>query len=133
MKPIKLSDHARELMGVPFLHQGRNPAVGIDCAGMVSIAMQRFGVEHTDVKGYNRNPDGKTLKNHLDSQVNLRQIPFPVAECIILFRIKRDPQHVAIYDGNEIIHAYSTAKKVTSNPLDEWWMSRIVACYEVIQ
>lgn len=132
MKPVNISSHARDLLGVPFKHQGRNPAVGIDCAGLVSIALTRAGVPHTDVKGYARNPDGVTLKKHLAEQPNMREIGFPVAGCVILFRIKHDPQHVGIWDGKELIHAYSTAGCVTTNPLDDWWLDRIVACYEVL-
>lgn len=120
-------------MGVPFVHQGRNPDVGVDCAGLVSVTMTRMGIPHTDVKGYGRQPDGETLKKHLEAQLRLKRIPLPKPECIILFRIKKDPQHVGIFDGKELIHSYYTAGKVTSNPLDQWWMERIVACYEVIE
>lgn len=132
LKRVDISSYAHELLGVPFKHQGRNPAVGIDCAGLVSIALTRAGVPHSDVKGYGRNPDGVTLKKHLAAQTNMREIGFPEAGCIILFRIKHDPQHVAVWDGELLIHAYSTAGCVTTNPLDTWWLDRIVACYEVL-
>lgn len=123
---------ARELMGVPFLHQGRDPAVGVDCVGLAGYAMDRNGVSYVDLKGYGRSPHAGRLMATIDNQPHLRRTGAPVAGGIVLFRIKRDPQHVAVFDGEELIHAYLTAGKVTSNPLDDWWRSRIVACYEVV-
>lgn len=45
---------ARRYLGVPFRHRGRNPAVGLDCAGFPRQVYLDRGVELKDVAKYPR-------------------------------------------------------------------------------
>lgn len=37
-----------DLVGVPFLEGGRDPAVGVDCLGIVLLGLHRLGIEAED-------------------------------------------------------------------------------------
>ena len=49
---------------------------------------------------------------------------------VLLMRVKRDPQHVAILtkEGN-IIHAYQGSKKVIEVPFQGFWENRVTHCF----
>jgi cell wall-associated NlpC family hydrolase len=40
----------RELIGIPFVDEGRNPATGLDCWGLVMAAMRKHGKKVPDFK-----------------------------------------------------------------------------------
>jgi hypothetical protein len=39
-----------DLIGIPFLNRGRDPKVGVDCWGLIMLAMDRYGVKVPDFK-----------------------------------------------------------------------------------
>lgn len=39
-----------ELIGIPFLNKGRDPKVGLDCWGLIMVAMERYGLNVPDFK-----------------------------------------------------------------------------------
>lgn len=51
---------ARAWLGRPWAHQGRDPVVGVDCAGLVICVARELGLVDAsfDVQGYGRVPDG---------------------------------------------------------------------------
>ena len=40
----------RDLIGIPFVDGGRDPATGLDCWGLVMAAMRKYGQEVPDFK-----------------------------------------------------------------------------------
>lgn len=58
--PIAVVAAARGLVGTPYHHQGRQPGVGIDCAGVPIVIARALQIidPHFDVNGYSRHPDG---------------------------------------------------------------------------
>lgn len=132
MKRVDISAAAKKMLDVPFVHQGRDRSRGVDCVGLIVCALEELGIPYVDLKGYGRTPHAGKLMATIDSQPNMRKVPVPVSGGVLLFRIKRDPQHVAVFDGENLIHSYSTIGRVVVQPFDEFWASRIVACYEVL-
>ena len=55
---------ARSLLGVPWVHQGRNPTVGLDCAGLLIVA---YG--ESDEPDYGRDPQEGKLEAEITSRV----------------------------------------------------------------
>lgn len=140
--------YARECLNTPFRHQGRVCGYGqlladgktyagyLDCAGVIIHVAKRKGVEHADMQGYPRLPFKNTLKEFLDAQPNLFEVP--IAEMaegdVILMRIKAAPQHLGIYVGNGyMIHAYDDVGRTVEQRIDDAWLKKITAVYRFVQ
>lgn len=50
--PLRLAQAAEALDGTPFRLQGRDPATGLDCIGLLSAAMARAGAAVSLPSGY---------------------------------------------------------------------------------
>lgn len=120
---------AREQLGTPFRHQGRLPGKYLDCAGLVFYVAGQIGAAYEDLPGYSRIPHDGLMESVLDKQPCLTEVFDKQPGDILLMRITRDPQHVAIYTGDTIIHSYSEVCKVVEHRLDEVWEKRIVSIY----
>ena len=129
---------ARALIGTPFVHQGRRPRVALDCAGLVVAVADEVGIAALDQRGYGRRPSNGLLESALDGQPCLARIAPSEMQPgdVLLMRVVRDPQHLAIFAGynpmcesETIIHAEIGAGKVCEHRLDDTWRSRIVRVY----
>ncbi len=127
--------YARECINTPFRHQGRVCGVALDCAGVVVHCATRLALEHADMQGYPRLPFKNTLKEFLDAQPNLIEVPIAemAAGDVILMRIKAAPQHLGIYVGNGyMIHAYDDIGRTVEQRIDDTWLKKITAVYRFV-
>lgn len=123
---------ARQCLGTPFRHQGRLLAFGLDCAGVIVHVARQIGAGHLDVSGYGRTPAGGQLEQALDSQPCLELVPLIDERRpgdLLLIRFASDPQHLAIFTGETIIHAYESVGQCCEHLLSPVWASRIVRVY----
>ena len=120
---------ARQFAETPFVHQGRIPGMALDCAGLVVMVAKTLGLEYHDQTGYARRPSGGLLEAALDAQPCLERITALEPGCVLLMRFKDDPQHLGIYTGETIIHAWQPVGKVCEHTLDAAWQRRIVRIY----
>lgn len=122
---------ARTLIGTPFDHQGRIPGISLDCAGVIVATANALGIAHDDVSGYSRIPGNGLLRQVLDGQEALVRVRTESIEPgdILLMRFKREPQHLGIYTGDAIIHAWQIIGKVCEHAFDQSWRRRLVAAY----
>lgn len=123
---------ARETVGTPFAHQGRIFCTALDCAGVAAHVATRLGIFFVDWPAYSRTPHGGLLELALDSQECLRRIPVISDRRpgdILLMRLGRDPQHLAIFTGTTIIHAYQVIGRVCEHELSSEWIARIARVY----
>lgn len=118
---------AREYDQTPYIHQGRVKGVGIDCIGLVICVCKELGLIDFDYFDYDRTPDSSQLMELLEKHCTPTIDPEPGD--ILVFRIKREPQHVGIMTDLGIIHAYQGAGKVVEHSLDDWWLKRNVAAF----
>jgi NlpC/P60 family putative phage cell wall peptidase len=120
---------AREWVGTPFVHQGRMKGRAVDCIGVVYCVAREFGMVGPEVMtAYEREPDGNLLREGLNA--HMVRIPAPAQPGdIILFRFARFPQHVAVYTGRNIIHAYERVGKCVEHIYDKRWLKRYVGAY----
>ncbi len=123
---------ARECIGTPFRHQGRLIAFGLDCGGVVIHVCRTLGIDCVDVVGYGRTPNAGELQRTLDSQPALQRVA-DIADRrpadLLLMRFATDPQHLAIFTGNTIVHAHEASGKCVEHVLSPVWATRIVAVY----
>lgn len=120
---------ARLAIGTPFRHQGRKAGIGLDCIGLVRHIADAFGLPCKDRTDYAMTPGLGLLERGLDAQPCLEHIAAPEDGCVVLFRISRSPQHVAILSGTRLIHAWSNAGMVCEHEFDSGWRRRVVRCY----
>ena len=119
-------EEARTWIGTPFHHQGRVKGVGVDCAGLIVGVARDLGIVNHTFTGYGREPNNGMLEKELGKY--LTQIKDIEPGCILLFRFKLEPQHLAIYtDKNTIIHSYQSVGKCIEHILDDKWKRRIVS------
>lgn len=133
-----LADAARAYLGVPFRHQGRNPAVGIDCIGLLVLACRDAGmpVDDFDRVNYARDPHDGLLEQHL-------QVAFgaPVSGLqpgdIVAMAYGRPVRHLGIVGQRDgalsLIHTSDAAsvKRVVEHGIDAKWRRRIKRVYRV--
>lgn len=131
-------DAAMAVLDTPFRHQGRVPGLALDCAGVLAHCLDSLGLPYTDQNGYARTPFDGMLEKSLDGQPSLRRIPISEAEGgdVLLMRMKKAPQHIAIHAGLVrghvyIIHGSEQHGKVAHHRLDDLWQPRVVRAYRV--
>lgn len=131
--PDDLIAAARACLGTPFIHQGRQPGVGLDCGGLLVVALRAVGIEPVDMAVYDRRPHGGIMERLLDAQPCLTRVQ--VAERrpadVLVMRFGSDPQHLALLAGESILHAWEAAGRVVEHRLDNRWMRHIVRVYRV--
>lgn len=128
--------HARSLIGrVRFRHMGRNPAIGLDCAGLLFWIVGKIGRPTADLPAYGREPHKDGLRQNLIRNLGA---PLPAAQMRVgdmpLMRFDGDPRHVGIladYPGGglSLIHVHAHNKVVAEHRLDDYWRGNIVEVY----
>lgn len=124
---MQVIEKAREYIGTPFHHQGRQKGVGIDCAGLVWCVARDLGIPLTDRQGYGRTPYRGLLQQALDSE--LERIEKPEPGCVLLMKFAHEPSHVAICTGKTLIHAYERVGQCIEHDYDKTWQRLTVAAY----
>lgn len=128
-------EKAREAVGIPFKHQGRD-STGLDCVGLLVFISKSLGTEHHDVASYSRRPSNGKLEEAFEEAIAKNIIVRVPVESMqpgdfIMMRISRDPQHLGVYTGNSLIHSYESIGKVCEHIIDDKWRKRIVRVYRV--
>lgn len=125
---------AKSYLGTQFIHQGRLPGVGLDCAGVVVCALRECDYEVHDKSGYGRIPTGGEFQAavwlHCD-QIKLAEVK---PGDLMMFAFRQEPQHIAIVSQVEpilLIHSWSDVGRVVENGLDNIWQSRLRGCYRL--
>lgn len=94
---------------------------------MVSCAYRDAGYKHIIPSEYKQIPHPDLLISELER--HCIKTDSPESGDIILFRIRRNPQHLAIYIGNTFIHAYYSAGAVVETEFNRFWKHRILGFY----
>ncbi|MBX9636508.1 MAG: C40 family peptidase [Nitrosomonas sp.] len=124
--------YARECVGTPFLHQGRECGVGLDCVGVVCHVANKIGLEYTDISGYPRIPRPAVLLGALGQ--HLEAIPQNESMPGDVVAIKMARSHMIIHCGiltdYGIIHAVHHVGKVVETVTDNNPGYKIVGWYK---
>jgi len=124
---------AREYLGVPWRHQGRNLEVGIDCAGLIVMIAKKFNLSEYDSTNYHRNPlNDSFIKHFSEHMIKKKPVERKVGD-VLLFRDKMFSCHSAIlsekHGCEHIIHAYAKRKKVVEEPFTDEWKKKMTYCF----
>lgn len=129
-----LHTYARELLGVPYKHQGRSKT-GMDCVGVLVYCAARAGLRHKvhDLPMYSTRPNIKEMDDAL-SKCDFESIPLAEIKPGDILRVSFGglPSHFAIYTENgTVIHAVSSRGKVCEHRYDSHFKSQTVAAFRI--
>lgn len=125
---------ARQYLGTPFLHQGRVKDGGVDCIGLLAGVAKELGVPHKDSTDYSTDLSNQNLLYELKRQPCLEERPVtakPETGDILVFRVRKRPQHVGIKTDYGFIHTHQTVNKVVEVPLNPKWEARITNVFRI--
>ncbi len=127
----QIIEEARSYIGTPYHHQGRIKGVGVDCAGVVVGINTKFELTSHDVKGYKPSPHNGLLQQALADAGFKKKLrtQLQAGDCLLM-QFTGEPQHLAVFTGESIIHSYSKIKKVVEHRLSGVWKARVVAVYD---
>lgn len=126
---IDVIKRARQALGTPFHHQGRQPHVGLDCVGLVIWVGQTLGLTTFDLHNYPRLPQGNRLQE-VAVEAGFLSVQQGEPGDIVCLRLGREPQHVAILTDRGLIHACQNVGRVIEHRLDAHWCKRIVSTFQ---
>lgn len=116
---------ARRWIGTPFVHQGHVRGIAADCLGLGYGIAKTLGLVDIELPAYGREPTGNALKDGLGRYLDKVNKKRPGD--VIVFKLAFRWQHVAIYTGAGIIHAWQPVGKVIETSFDPVWLSRHAA------
>ena len=120
-------------IGTPFVHQGRARGHGCDCIGLVIGAAAKLGLRVVDERAYARRPKSVLLRDKMREHLQPVSVDAMEPGDIMLFRIHKWPQHVAVLvDGGYMIHASADVGRVVKHRLDDKWRAHLDSVYRLI-
>jgi hypothetical protein len=138
--------HARALLGVRFLHQGRDAEHGVDCLGLLLVVAEKaklkFSGKHPmeiDVPNYRTKTDTNFLQAQLANFLQPISLSAVRPADIVLLEINGSPQHLALLSDYPVagelgmIHAHAVARKVVEHRYDAQWRKVTRAAYRLPQ
>lgn len=113
---------ARSMLGMPFRHRGRSLR-GVDCIGLVVLALQSVGRAITDRDDYSRNPANDGLRAALVAHFGPPVDDLRAGDVLLLCWGKDEENHVGIVfahpcGGFAIVHALAQARRVIEHGFD---------------
>jgi cell wall-associated NlpC family hydrolase len=127
-----IADAARTFVGTPFVHQGRQPGIGLDCAGVVLCAAWESGLSLPEVADYGRMPKVEHLVAHLSERARPVEVGYLAPGDVLLFAWRsRQPAHFAVWDEGCIVHAYEAAGRTLLQQFAQAWRSRLQSCWRL--
>lgn len=117
------------LVGAPFRLHGRDPATGLDCIGVMAVALQAAGWRGAVPRGYPlRGGDPVTIAARLDAM--LATASGAAAGDVLLFHVGPGQLHGAVRTTAGIVHADARLRRVVARPGMPAWPMIGAWCYE---
>jgi cell wall-associated NlpC family hydrolase len=115
-------------VGTPWHRNQSLKGVGADCVGIVAGIALACGIPVRYRNDYSQQPDG-SLRHELNAQL-IRVRKDELATCdVLLMTFKLEPHHVALYIGDDIVHAYAQVRACVRQPFDDYWKSKVRGVY----
>ena len=129
-----LAESAMKYLGVRWRHQGRSRRSGLDCLGLLVVALEDLGFQVEDNTEYRRRPDDRKLLRLVRQQLD--EVPLEELRSgdILLLHFKdrdKSPYHFSIVtEPGMMIHGYGIKRKVVLDCIDSW-MDNIHSVFRV--
>lgn len=128
-----VANRARELVGIKWIHQGRDPSLGLDCVGLAIECAKAVDI----------NVDAPYDYPRLEPQESLLKYVLMHCECIgdvemepgdlIVMAWANAPSHLAIYVGDDwMVHAYERYG-VCYQQMIPYWKRKVDNVYRLVK
>jgi cell wall-associated NlpC family hydrolase len=121
----RFAEAAKSLVGTPFVNHGRDPSVGLDCAGLVIAALRMIGMDPDDGAEYALVPHAdlaELVKKQLETAFDLCDGELEAGDVLLMrWRPMGMYNHIGIYIGKaKMVHAWDSgpARGVRITPMD---------------
>lgn len=123
---------ARTWLNTPYHHQGRLKGVGVDCAGLIIGVAHELQLSDFDIGGYTARPDGDSLRQACQAQMQCLAIEALQPGDVLLFQFDAHPGHLGFLSAPDtLLHAYLPRRRVVEHALDAAWWRQVVGCYRL--
>tara|TARA_R110002096_G_scaffold93211_13_gene210413 strand:- start:956 stop:1390 length:435 start_codon:yes stop_codon:yes gene_type:complete len=121
---------ARACVGCPFRHQGRIPATGLDCVGLIVHVATALRLGYFDRRDYRKIP-GRRAISRTAEQAGFRPVAVSDRRAgdVVILRFGRTLEHAGILSDRGLIHACEKFGRVVEHRLDKDWVARITHIY----
>jgi cell wall-associated NlpC family hydrolase len=128
-----IASAAASYAGTPFVHLGRVPGVGLDCAGVVFCAAWQAGLELEDARNYGKIPQANYLLEMLSARCRNLDGESPRPGDVVLFQFSSLPMHFGILlNDNRMAHALEGRRRVLVGPMGSAWESKLHSCWRLM-
>jgi len=114
----------RAAIGTPFRPQGRVAGLGLDCVGVVLLALAGAGVPLPATPAYALGGEHAALVDATCQTIGLRPrrgLRWAKPGDLILFQLGSGNRHMAVLSDGGIIHAHAGLRRVVEGPLPPDW------------
>lgn len=133
---------ALKLQGTPYRHQGRQPGLALDCAGVIVCVCRDVGAKYDDAHDYTHLKRTEVLS--IFDRCSARESTLLPARALIFHLGSRENDegisHMAISlppreRGGPMwmIHGWRSFKKTWPEPITDSWMSRLAGIYRFVE
>lgn len=133
----RLDIAARKYVGVPFMHQGRDTEIGVDCIGLARVVAVECGLHWLashDLTNYAKNPNGGELERRMQAAFG-RPVKELAPGRLVTIDFYGQTRHVGIVGDDNgrltLIHAYGRPPRVIEHGIDAKWRRRITGIYRI--
>ncbi len=123
MSGAALAEAARALVGVPYMRDGRDPATGLDCLGVVAAALAAIGHKPAlPIRSTLRRRNLPDLALIASDARLLCVTGETIAGDVLLVRCGPLQWHGLVAVGEaRFVHAHATLRRVVLGPADPCW------------
>jgi cell wall-associated NlpC family hydrolase len=124
------ADAATRCIGARFRLQGRDPATGLDCVGLVAWCAQACGLPVSDSREYVLGSSAALLVPHLRaSGFSERHSLSPQPGDVLIFNLQNSLTHVGICTTSGVVHADIRFRRVVAHRLDDFWQAHLAQIF----
>lgn len=115
MTGLHFADRARALVGTRFRPQGRDPATGLDCIGLVAAC---FDIPSERVPRDYRLRGGDLSRIKREMGEHFRRVPLAKRRPgdVLLFSISAEQAHLAVGTPEGLVHADARLRRIVERP-----------------
>lgn len=128
--PSDLYNIARQYVGTPFYHRGRQPGHRLDCSGVVVCALREMGERVQDTTEYGRVGIGSALQDAVAFHCDRIEEVEPGAIGVFFYDQRYVAQHCGVFGPSSLVHSWADAGRVMEHAWpDSFWEKRLIAIY----